>query len=112
MIGHSLKNTFDSLGFAYDFAFCQNKWSLKVFQNVLWSMYFKNDKVYNFFWGGGFQQNIKKKFIGSKFEKSSKFQKVKIILLKDVPIYFLIFFEVFWYKKRHKYGVHGPRNDH
>ena len=35
----------------------------------------------------------------------------KIIFFQDVPIYFLIFFEVFWYKKSHKYGVHGPRND-
>ena len=60
MIGHSLKNMFDSLGFAYDFAFCQNKWSLKIFQNVLWNMSFKNDKIYQSFWGGGFQNNIKK----------------------------------------------------
>ena len=53
MIGHSLKNMFDSFGFAHDFAFCQNKWSLKIFQNVLWTMSFKNDKTYqSFFWGG------------------------------------------------------------
>ena len=36
----------------------------------------------------------------------------KIILFQEVPIYFLIFFEVFWYEKNYKYGVHGPRNDH
>ena len=54
MIGHSLKNIFDSLGFAYDFAFCQSKWSLKIFQNVSWKMSFKNDKIYQslfFLWG-------------------------------------------------------------
>ena len=62
MIGHSLKNIFDSLGFAYDFAFCQNKWSSKIFQNVLWSMSLKNDNIYQSFWGGGgFQKYIKKK---------------------------------------------------
>ena len=53
MIGHSLKNIFDSLGFAYDFAFCQNNGSLKIFQNVSWSMSFKNDNIYQSFWGGG-----------------------------------------------------------
>ena len=53
MIGHSSKNMFDSLGFAYDFAFCQNKWSLKIFQNVLWSMSFENAKIYQSFWGWG-----------------------------------------------------------
>ena len=53
MIGHSLKNMFDSLGFAYDFAFCQNKWSLKIFQNVVWQMSFKNANRYQFV-GGGF----------------------------------------------------------
>ena len=61
MIGHSLKNMFDSLGFAYDFAFCQNKWSLKNFQNVLWSMSFKNDKIYQSVWGGGVPKKYQKK---------------------------------------------------
>ena len=63
MIGHSLTNIFDSLGFAYDFAFCENKWSLEIFQNVLWEMSFKNDKIYGsfvFLFGGGVQKNIKK----------------------------------------------------
>jgi hypothetical protein len=46
------ENIFVSLGFAYDFAFCQNKWSLKIFLNVLWSMSFENDKLDNYFWGG------------------------------------------------------------
>ena len=32
-------------------------------------------------------------------------------IFQDVPIYFLIFFEVFWHKKSKKYGVYGPRND-
>ena len=58
MIGHSLKNMFDSLGFAYDFSFCQNKWSLTIFQNVLWNMPFKNDKIYQSFLGES-QQIIK-----------------------------------------------------
>ena len=53
MIGHSLTNIFDSLGFAYYFAFCQNKWSLKNLQNLSWGMSFKNDKIYQSFWGGG-----------------------------------------------------------
>ena len=35
----------------------------------------------------------------------------KIIFFQDVPTYFLIFFEVFWYKKDHKYKVDGPIND-
>ena len=52
MIGHSLKNMFDPFGLAYDFAFCQNKWSLKIFQNVLWKVSFKSDKIYQSFWGG------------------------------------------------------------
>ena len=60
MIGHSLKKIVVSLGFAYDFAFCQNKWSLKIFQNVLWSMSFKNDKIYKSVWGG-FQNKISKR---------------------------------------------------
>ena len=34
-----------------------------------------------------------------------------IIFFHDVPIYFLIFFEVIWYNKDHKYGVYGPRFD-
>ena len=79
MIGHSLKNIFDSFGFAYDFAFCQNKWSLKIFQNVLWKKSFKNAKRYQVFVGGIPKQNIKRKWVdGSKFEKFSKFQKVEI----------------------------------
>ena len=81
MIGHSLENMFDSLGFADDFAFCQNKWSLKIFQNVLWTMSFKNANIYQSFWGGVGVQKISKKqigFGGSKFEKCSKFQKVEI----------------------------------
>ena len=60
MMSHSLKIIFDSLGFAYDFAFCQNKWSLKIFQNVLWKMSFKNEKKQSV-WGGGIQTNIKTK---------------------------------------------------
>ena len=101
MIGHSLKNIFDSLGFAYDFAFCQNKWSLKISQNVLWSMSFKNAKVYQSAWGGGSKKVSKKKrFSGSKFEKLLKFQKVKIIFFQDVPINFLIFCEVFLVKEK------------
>ena len=65
MIGHSLKNMFDSLGFAHDFAFCQNKWSLKIFQNVSWKMSFKNDKIYQSFWGGrGPTKYQKKRFDG------------------------------------------------
>ena len=31
----------------------------------------------------------------------------KIIFFQDVPIYFLIFFEVFWYNKNYKYGAPG-----
>ena len=76
MIGDSLKNMFDSLGFAYDFAFCQNNGSLKIFQNVFWKKSFKNAKRYQVFWGA---TNIKKNGFGaSKFETCSKFQKVEI----------------------------------
>ena len=115
MIGHSSKNIFDSLGFTYDFAFCQNKWSLKNLQHLSWEMSFKNDKIYQSFWvGGGSKKNTKTKqvFGGSQFEICLKFQRVKIIFFQDVPINFLICFEVFWYKKSHKCGVHGPRYDH
>ena len=65
MIGHSLKSIFDLLGFAYDFAFCQNKWSLNIFQNVLWKVSFKNDKIYQSFWGGGGSKTNMKKNRGS-----------------------------------------------
>ena len=61
MIGHSLKNMFDSLGFAYYFAFCQNNGSLKTFQNVFWTMSFKNDKIYQSVWGGGGSKKYPKK---------------------------------------------------
>ena len=60
MIGHYLKNMYVSFGFTYDFAFCQNKLSLKNFQNVLWKMSFKNDKIYQSFWGGGSNKYQKK----------------------------------------------------
>ena len=61
MIGHSLKNIFDSLGFAYDVAFCQNTGSLNIFKNVLWKKSFKNANRYqSFFFGGGFPRNINK----------------------------------------------------
>ena len=53
------ENMFDSLGFASGFAFCQNKWSLKIFPNVLWSMSFKNDNIYQSF--QGVHQKISKK---------------------------------------------------
>ena len=59
MIGHSLKNIFVSLGFAYDFAFCQNNGPLKIFQNVFWKKSFKNAKRYQYLLGG-LPKNIKK----------------------------------------------------
>ena len=31
------------------------------------------------------------------------------IFFQDDPIYFLIFIEVSWYNKRHKYGAPGPQ---
>jgi hypothetical protein len=49
IIGHSLKNIVDSLGFAYDFAFGQN---LKIFQNVFWKKSFQNAKRHQSFRGG------------------------------------------------------------
>ena len=69
-----------------------------------------------------YPKNISKKYIqkinskngGFAFRKFSKFLIVrygKIIFFQDVPIYFLIFFEVIWYKKSQKYKVYGPRND-
>ena len=75
MIGHSLKNIFDSLGFTYDFAFCQNKWSSKNLQNVSWSMSFKNDRIYQGFLGGRGGKNFQKKYVfgGSRIKKFSKF---------------------------------------
>ena len=80
MIGDSSKNVFVALGFAYDFAFCQNNGSLKIFQNVFWKKSFKNANRYKSFFGGGVPQKISKTIGsgGSKFEKFSKFQKVEI----------------------------------
>ncbi len=49
-----------SFGFAYDFAFCRNKWSLKIFQNVLWKKSFNNANRYQSFFGGDSPNNIKK----------------------------------------------------
>ena len=75
MIGHSLKNIFDSLGFAYDFAFCQNKWSLKIFQNVLWTMSLKMIKYTNLFGVGG----------SNKTSKKNRFWWVQIWEMFEVP---------------------------
>ena len=61
MIGHSLKNIFDSLGFTYDFAFCQNNGSSKILQNLPWSMSFKNDRIYQGFFGGRGGKQLSKK---------------------------------------------------
>ena len=58
MICHSLKNIFGSLISAYDFAFCQNNGSLKIFQNVLWKKPFNNANRYQSFVGGFPKQNI------------------------------------------------------
>ena len=41
------------------------------------------------------------------FRSSRKLRYEKIICVKDVPIYFLIFVEAFWYNKSHKYGAPG-----
>mgnify|MGYP000385405393 CR=1 FL=1 len=49
--------------------------------------------------GYGHETGSNKKEPKTKFDKCLKFQKVKIIFFKDVAIYFLIFFEVFLYKK-------------
>ena len=101
MIGHSLKNIVYSLGVAYDFAFCQNKWSLKIFQNVLWKMSFENDKIYQSVWGTGSKTNIKK--IGvwwvqtlRNFRSSRKLRYENIIFVEDDSIFFLVFRKVFW----------------
>ena len=61
MIGHSLKNIFDSLGFAYDFAFCQNNGSLKIFQNVLWKKSNTNANRCIFLGGGNSYKTYQKK---------------------------------------------------
>ena len=110
MIGHSFKNMLVSLGVAYDFAFCQNRWSLKIFQNVLWSMSCKNAKIYQSVWGvGGSNKKSKRKIavwcfqIGEIVEVPERTNNI----FKDVPIYFLIFFEVFGHNKSHKYGASG-----
>ena len=112
MIGHSLKIIFDTVGFAYDFAFSQNKWSLKTFQNVLWKMSFKNAKVYQSVWGGGSKKNIKnnmglvdQNLRNVRSSRKSRYE--KILCFNDVPIYFLILFEVFLYNQSHKYGAPG-----
>ena len=47
----------------------------------------------------------------SKLVEIFDFQTWENNIVQDVPIYFLIFFEVFLYKKSYKYGVHGPKND-
>ena len=77
MIGHSLKNIFDSLGFAYDFTFCQTNGSSKIFQNVPWSMSFKSDHIYqSFFWGGAGGTKLSKQnrcLVGPELRKVRKF---------------------------------------
>ena len=56
LIGDSSKNIFVSLGFAYDFPFCQDYGSLKILQTVFWEMSSKNAKRHQSFrfLGGGF----------------------------------------------------------
>ena len=68
MIGDSLNFCLDSLGFAYDFAFCQNNGSPKIFQNVFWKKSSKNAKRYQVCWGAKISKQMG--FGGSKFEKN------------------------------------------
>ena len=52
MIGHSFKNIFDSLGFAYDFAFCQNNGSPNI-EIIPWkkNLYtLRNDDLFGGVW--------------------------------------------------------------
>ena len=89
MIGHSLKNMFDSFGFAYDFAFSQNNGSLKNFRNVFWKNLWKIliDTIFS----GGIPTNKwtnRVRWVQNR--KFSKFQKVeiwKILFFKDNSIF-------------------------
>ena len=71
----------------------------------------KMKKYTNLFGVGGSKQISKKNrglVGGFKFEKCSKFQKVKIICFKDIPIYFLIFLRYFCIMKAINTGSAGP----
>ena len=105
MIGHSLQNIFDSLGFAYAFAFCQNNGSLKIFQNVFWKKSFKNTKRYQSF-GGIPKQHIKICW-GSvrpklRFVRSSRKLKYEKICLRMIPCFSCICLNIFVIKSRCK----------
>ena len=63
----------------------------------------------NLFRGGVHQKTFKRNrcLVGPNlrfFRSSRKLRYEEIICFKDVSIYFLIFFEVFWYNESHKYG--------
>ena len=92
MIGDSLKNIFDPLGCAYDFAFCQNDGSLKISQNVFWNKSFKNVKRYQSFGGSSNKVNIFWGSVGPNLRicrSSRKLRYEKIILFKVGSIFFL-----------------------
>ena len=62
MIGHSLKNMFDSLGFAYDFAFSQKENGILRFSKTYYGQCPSKTIIYtNLFRGGGPPQNFQKK---------------------------------------------------
>ena len=52
MIGDSSNFFFGSIGFAYDFGFCQNNGSLKISRNVFWKKSLNHAKRYQFVSGG------------------------------------------------------------
>ena len=60
-------------------------------------------------------KNEDEKMVHTQFRKCSNFLIVrfpKITFVQDVPIYLLIFFEAFWYKKSHKTRVNRSIFDH
>ena len=101
---------FDSLGFAYDFAFCQNKWSLKIFQNVLWSMSFKNANIYQSFLGAGSNKNIKKNrgLVGPNLTFYRSFRKSKSYFLRMFPDTFFYLLRYFGIRNTINTGSTGP----
>ena len=112
MISDYLKNIFDSLGFAYEFAFCQNNGSLKIFQSVFWNKSFKNAEKYQHVFGGIPKQiskyvRVRWVRIGEMFEFSRKLRYGRIIFIDDGSIFFLYVLKYFDDEKE-GVKVHDP----
>ena len=103
--------------FLIDMKFISKSVCWLVMENVAFSVSHLRKIIFRIYIFKNYIQKINSpKHAGLPFENFRFFEfsiliYAKIICFQDVPINFLIFFEVFWYKKNYKYGVNGPRND-